>query len=34
MEFLDDRIVFWRREGRRAAASRARSKAWAAQARK
>ena len=34
MEFLDDRIVFWRRESRRAAASRARSKAWAAQARK
>jgi NitT/TauT family transport system permease protein len=34
MEFLDDRIVFWRRESRRAAASRARAKAWAAQAMK
>lgn len=34
MEFLDDRIVFWRRESRRAAASRARARAWAAQARK
>lgn len=29
MEFLDDRIVFWRRESRRAAASRAKSRAWA-----
>lgn len=28
MEFLDDRIVFWRREERRAAASRARASAW------
>lgn len=28
MEFLDDRIVFWRREARRAAASRARARAW------
>jgi NitT/TauT family transport system permease protein len=28
MEFLDDRIVFWRRESRRAAASRARARAW------
>ena len=28
MEFLDDRIVFWRRENRRAAASRARARAW------
>ena len=28
MEFLDDRIVFWRRETRRAAASRARARAW------
>ena len=31
MEFLDDRIVFWRRENRRAAASRARAQAWKAQ---
>lgn len=31
MEFLDDRIVFWRRESRRAAASRARARAWKAQ---
>lgn len=30
MEFLDDRIVFWRREARRAAASRARARAWEA----
>ena len=30
MEFLDDRIVFWRREARREAASRARAKAWKA----
>lgn len=29
MEFLDDRIVFWRREARRAAVSRARARAWA-----
>jgi NitT/TauT family transport system permease protein len=28
MEFLDDRIVFWRRENRRAAVSRARKRAW------
>lgn len=28
MEFLDDRIVFWRRESRRAAASRAKARAW------
>ena len=28
MEFIDDRIVFWRRETRRAAASRARARAW------
>jgi len=28
MEFLDDRIVFWRRESRMSAASRARAKAW------
>jgi NitT/TauT family transport system permease protein len=28
MEFLDDRMVFWRREERRAAASRARARAW------
>ena len=28
MEFLDDRIVFWRRENRRAAASRARARVW------
>ncbi|HBS39684.1 ABC transporter permease [Planktomarina temperata] len=34
MEFLDDRIVFWRRESRRAAASRARARTWAAQAKK
>lgn len=34
MEFLDDRVVFWRRESRRAAASRARARAWAAQANK
>jgi NitT/TauT family transport system permease protein len=34
MEFLDDRIVFWRRESRRTAASRARARAWAAQAKK
>jgi NitT/TauT family transport system permease protein len=32
MEFLDDRIVFWRRENRRAAASRARARAWKSQA--
>jgi NitT/TauT family transport system permease protein len=31
MEFLDDRIVFWRRESRRAAASRARSRSWHSQ---
>lgn len=31
MEFLDDRIVFWRREGRRAAASRARARRWHSQ---
>lgn len=30
MEFLDDRIVFWRRESRRASASRARARAWKA----
>ena len=28
MEFLDDRTVFWRREARREAASRARARAW------
>jgi NitT/TauT family transport system permease protein len=28
MEFLDDRMVFWRREERRAAASRAKARAW------
>lgn len=28
MEFLDDKIVFWRREERRTAVSRARAKAW------
>lgn len=33
MEFLDDRIVFWRREGRMAAVSRARARAWKARAR-
>ena len=32
MEFLDDRVVFWRRETRRAAASRARARAWKARA--
>ncbi len=32
MEFLDDRVVFWRRESRRAAASRARARAWKARA--
>lgn len=31
MEFLDDRVVFWRREARRAAASRARARRWEAQ---
>jgi NitT/TauT family transport system permease protein len=31
MEFLDDRIVFWRRESRRAAASRARARSWQSQ---
>ncbi len=31
MEFLDDRIVFWRRESRRAAASRARARTWLGQ---
>ena len=30
MEFLDDRIVFWRRESRRAAASRAKARRWTA----
>lgn len=30
MEFLDDRVVFWRREGRRSAASRARARRWQA----
>ena len=30
MELLDDRFVFWRREARLSAASRARSRAWAA----
>lgn len=34
MEFLDDRIVFWRRESRRAAASRARARTWINQAKK
>lgn len=28
IEFLDDRMIFWRREERRAAASRARARAW------
>ena len=28
MEFLDDRTIYWRREERRAAASRARARAW------
>jgi NitT/TauT family transport system permease protein len=28
MEFLDDQIVFWRREARMSAVSRARSRAW------
>ncbi|SEM90037.1 NitT/TauT family transport system permease protein [Loktanella fryxellensis] len=32
MEFLDDRIVFWRRESRRAAASRAAARTWSGQA--
>ena len=31
MEFLDDRIVFWRRETRRAAKSRAKTRRWKAQ---
>jgi NitT/TauT family transport system permease protein len=30
MEFLDDRIVFWRRDARMTAASRARARAWEA----
>lgn len=30
MEFLDDRIVFWRREARRAARARAKARAWKA----
>lgn len=30
IEFLDDRIVFWRREARRSAVSRARARAWKA----
>ena len=30
MEFLDDRVVFWRRETRRAAASRAKARRWKA----
>ncbi len=30
MEFIDDRMVFWRREARREAASRARARAWKA----
>ncbi|KAA9008232.1 ABC transporter permease [Histidinibacterium aquaticum] len=30
MEFLDDRVVFWRREGRRSVVSRARARRWAA----
>ena len=34
MEFLDDRIVFWRREARRTAASRARARAWSTQVNK
>ncbi len=33
MEFLDDRMVFWRREARRSAASRARARAWKARTR-
>ena len=33
MEFLDDRMVFWRREARRSAASRARARAWKARVR-
>jgi NitT/TauT family transport system permease protein len=28
MEFLDDRLVFWRREERREAVSRKRARAW------
>jgi NitT/TauT family transport system permease protein len=28
MELLDDRIVFWRRDARMSAVSRARAKAW------
>ena len=28
MEFLDDRVVFWRRDARMSAVSRARAKAW------
>ena len=28
MEFLDDRIVFWRREARMSAVSQARARAW------
>jgi NitT/TauT family transport system permease protein len=34
MEFLDDRIVFWRREARMSAVSRARARAWKADAEK
>ena len=30
MEFLDDRIVFWRRESRRASMSRAKARRWKA----
>ena len=34
MEFLDDRIVFWRREARLSAVSRARARAWKSDAEK
>jgi len=34
MEFLDDRIVFWRREARLSAVSRARARAWSSGAEK
>jgi len=30
MEFLDDRVVFWRRDARMTAVSRARARAWRA----
>jgi NitT/TauT family transport system permease protein len=34
MEFLDDRVVFWRRDARMSAVSRARARAWASDAEK